>query len=169
MKEGKLDAVSIGMGEDCISNLEKIDFENYQFVINAGVCGSVNPDYNLFDIVSPLKVADEGKFHTAIPLNRVKDFKDKLKECGIKTEGSLLTVKNPVFKREEKENLFSRGTDFIDMECFYIAKHFPNLIPVKVITDTVYTESKKENHFENITEGLEKLKNKVAEFLRKSK
>ena len=164
LQNGKLDAVSVGMGEKCLENLEKINFENYRFVINAGVCGSVNPDFKLFDTVSPLKVGSDGKFQTLIPLKQVKTFEEKLKKAGIKVSGTLQTVKTPVFDREEKQKLFSAGIDFIDMECFYLARKYPFLISIKIITDLPSFKEQKE-HFVHITNGLERLKSAVSSFL----
>jgi len=149
--------VSIGIGEKCIESLEKLNFENYRFVINAGVCGSVNPELKLLETISPLKVAGGGKFQTAIPLKQVKNFEEELKNAGIKVFGTLETVKNPVFEKEEKNKLFLRGIDFVDMECFYVAKKIPLLIPIKIITDTPLSNTKNE-HFAYISKGLDRLK-----------
>ena len=84
-----------------------------------------------------------------------------MKKAGIKVYGNLQTVKSPVFDRKKKKELFSRGIDFIDMECFYIAKKFPFLIPIKVVTDTPKFIDEKE-HFLHILKGLDMLKSTIA-------
>ncbi len=76
----------------------------------------------------------------------------------------LKTVKNPVFEKEEKNKLFLQGIDFIDMECFYIAKKLPFLIPIKVVTDTPKFIDEKE-HFLHILKGLDMLKSTIARLL----
>ncbi|WP_201328333.1 hypothetical protein [Thermotomaculum hydrothermale] len=53
------------------------------------------------------------------------------------------------------------------MECFYIAKKTPDLIAIKTVTDTLNTEENQKSHFENIPTGLEILKNRLSDLLKK--
>ena len=153
------------MGKDCIEKASKINFSNYRFVINAGVCGSVNPEFKLFDVVIPQKVFFEGE-NDNINIQTEQLNKAKLEKAGIKLKGNLRTLLKPAFSREEKEKLFKQKIDLIDMECYHLLKLYPKIIPIKVITDTFHTENSKKSHLQHISEGLEKLKKATALLLK---
>ncbi len=152
--------MSIGIGERCRDILLSIDFQKFKTVINAGVCGSVNPQLNLFETVIPSKVTLTTNYGTVIPLtasDKINFFKKDL---------TLGTSFNPVLSKTEKERLYSLGIDIIDMECFFIAKENPSVIPIKVVTDTPETSENLKSHFSNIGKGLDVLKNQTAKILK---
>ncbi len=152
--------MSIGIGERCRDILLSIDFQKFKTVINAGVCGSVNPQLNLFETVIPSKVTLTTNYGTVIPLtasDKINFFKKDL---------TLGTSFNPVLSKTEKERLYSLGIDIIDMECFFIAEKYPYVIPIKVVTDTPETKENSESHFLNIGKGLDVLKNQTAKILK---
>ncbi len=148
------------MGENCVKKATEINFSNYRFIINSGVCGSVNPEFKLFDVVIPESVSIEQQEES------IKIHTEQLEKAGIKLKGNLKTLLKPVFSREEKEKLFKQKTDLIDMECYHLLKIYEKIIPLKAVTDTLTTENSKKSHFTHISEGLEKLKKATALLLK---
>ncbi|GEM_PF-3711473 len=151
--------MTIGIGERCRDCLLSIDLKKYKIVINAGVCGSVNPQLNLFETIIPSKITLTTKSSTVIPLNipdNINAFKKNL---------TLGTSPEPVLSKTEKEKLYSLGIDIIDMECFFIAEKYPYVIPIKVVTDTPETSENLKSHLSNIGKGLEILKNQTAKII----
>ena len=153
------------MGENCIKKASEINFSGYRFVINAGVCGSVNPEFKLFDVVIPESASIEQQ-EESIKIHTEQLNKLKLKKAGIKLKGNLKTLLKPVFSRKEKEKLFKQKIDLIDMECYHFLKIYEKIIPLKAITDTLNTENSKKSHLKHISEGLEKLKKATALLLK---
>ena len=151
------------MGENCLKKALEKDFSDYRFVINAGVCGSVNPEFKLLEVFIPETVSFEQE---SINLQTEQLNKAKLEKAGIKLKGKIKTLLKPAFSREEKEKLFKQNTDLIDMECYHLLKLYEKIIPLKVITDTLNTENSKKSHFIHISEGLEKLKKATALLLK---
>ncbi len=152
--------MSIGIGERCRESLLSIDLKKFKTVINAGVCGSVNPQLPLLEAVIPSKVTMTTKSNTVIPLNipdNINFFKKDL---------TLGTSPEPVLSKIEKERLYSIGIDIIDMECFFIAKENPSVIPIKVVTDTLETAENLKSHLSNTGKGLDILKNQIAKILK---
>ncbi len=95
-------------------------------VLNAGVCGSLNPEYQVGDVVRPSGVEDgESGLCIDVPSG---------------SGGKLVTVVRPLLSRQAKHSI---PGDVVDMECYPQASWAnENSIPfycVKVVSDTIDT------------------------------
>lgn len=128
-------------------------------VLNAGVCGSLNPEYQVGDVVRPSRVEDgESGICIDVPSG---------------SGGKLVTVFRPLLSQQEKHSI---PGDIVDMECYPQALWAKeNSIPfycVKVVSDTMNTDPFLSAHLDSLnavlpvlTESVEKAVKKLAENL----
>ncbi len=124
-----------------------------EWMVNAGICGALGPEYQIGDIVEPAVI-------------RLRDEADEVILPGGQG-GSLVTVHTPVFSPGEKESI---PGDFVDMECFYQAEWAKkNDIPfycLKIISDVPGTESTFSAHLSSLGKVLPVLTKSVEHFVK---
>lgn len=120
-------------------------------VLNAGVCGSLNPEYQVGDVVRPSRVEDgESGICIEVPSG---------------SGGKLVTVFRPLLSRQGKRAI---PGDIVDMECYpqvlWAREHSIPFHCLKVVSDTMNTDPFLSAHLASLktvlpilTESVEKV------------
>ncbi len=131
----------IGIGiKNTIKNITTyLDNKNYDFVFNIGSAGGLNPDFNIGDILYPVKFINKER-------NITNNIKLEIDEKYNVTPGILFTSKVPILDKIHKETIIEKyKADAVDMESFYIAdlckNHNIPFVSLKVISDLAESKS----------------------------
>ncbi|EKD28665.1 MAG: hypothetical protein ACD_79C00249G0002 [uncultured bacterium] len=114
------DTLITGYGKlnSAISLMKKLQDNQYDRIINIGICGAVKKDIPVFSIFEVSKVIEgdaySPKKNNFINLNSVYPGKFK--------SAVLVTGDQPVLTEEHRNQVISLGGEVVDMECFALAK-----------------------------------------------
>ncbi|WP_372370902.1 hypothetical protein [Candidatus Uabimicrobium sp. HlEnr_7] len=131
-KTPSFDCICIGMGK------REITIDSCYLPVIIGYAGALCPQLKTGDIVvSTHFITNDKELHLQQNNKFATEFVAHLNSIGIRSyHKSIYTASGIISQKKQKQNIYEQGASIVDMEGFWLAEKYPNLLSIRVILDT---------------------------------